>query len=87
MMMTMPNSASEKRDLHVGGLGASAPVGLSTKLGPWEDEAMESPQRLLRRLRDAGRSANRLLADNPWAAVGLVACLGLAAGYLLSRRS
>jgi ElaB/YqjD/DUF883 family membrane-anchored ribosome-binding protein len=83
-MMTSRNSAiAEKRDLHVGGLGASASAGLATMIEPLMD--VRGPW--LRKVRDMAQSADDSLRDNPWAAVGLIALVGLAAGYLLSRRS
>jgi hypothetical protein len=84
-MMAARNSAfSEKRDLHIGGLGANGQAALAD---PWIDDAIESSQPFLRKVRDAVENANHALRENPWAAMGLVAALGLTVGYLLSRRS
>jgi hypothetical protein len=87
-MMTSRNDAIvEKRDLHVGGVGSSAPVGLATMVEPWAGGAMDASERWLQKARDAAQSADGLVRDNRWAAIGVVAFLGLAAGYFLSRRS
>jgi ElaB/YqjD/DUF883 family membrane-anchored ribosome-binding protein len=86
-MMTSRNSAiAEKRDLHVGGLGPSASAGLATIIEPLTDPMANASERWLRLARDAARRADDSIRDNPWAAVGVVALVGLAAGYLLSRR-
>jgi ElaB/YqjD/DUF883 family membrane-anchored ribosome-binding protein len=86
-MMTSRNSAiAEKRDLHVGGLGASASAGLATMIEPLLDPVANASEPWLRKARDLARSADDAIHDNPWAAVGIVAFVGLVAGYLLSRR-
>jgi hypothetical protein len=77
-MMTNRNSAiAEKRDLHVGGLGSSASVGLRM-IEPWDGAATA---------RNAANEADDYIRDNTWTAIGVVALIGLAAGYFLSRRS
>jgi len=50
------------------------------------DPAGEAAQTWLRRTRDAVRDADDFVHDNPWAALGIVAVLGVAAGYLLAQR-
>jgi ElaB/YqjD/DUF883 family membrane-anchored ribosome-binding protein len=85
MMTTKGSALSGKKDLHVGGLGVQAAAGLATMAEPWE-EATDAAAPLLERARAAVRNADSIVRDNPWAAVGAVACLGLAAGYFLSRR-
>jgi ElaB/YqjD/DUF883 family membrane-anchored ribosome-binding protein len=86
---------SEKKDLHVGGLGANAQARLATMADPRVRDAIVRARPLLQQARDAVQSAareavqnaNHALRNNPWAALGLGAALGLTVGYLLSRRS
>ena len=86
---------SEKKDLHVGGLGANAQVRLATMADPNGHDAIIRARPFLQQARDAVQSAARdavqnancALRSNPWAALGLGAALGLTVGYLLSRRS
>ena len=87
-MMTSRNSAiAEKRDLHVGGLGATAPAGLTTIIEPPVAALLDGSEPWLNRARDVAQGADDYVHDNPWAAVGVVALIGAAAGYLLFRRS
>jgi len=81
MLTTHPSSVVQKRDLHVGGLGASASGALAAVAGPVETEAAA----WLERARDAARYADDYVHDNPWAALAFIGLAGLAAGYLLSR--
>jgi ElaB/YqjD/DUF883 family membrane-anchored ribosome-binding protein len=77
-MMTNRNSAiAEKRDLHVGGLGANASAG-RRRMQPWVHRA---------KARNAVDEAKDYVRDNTWTAVGIAAFIGLAAGYVLFRRS
>jgi ElaB/YqjD/DUF883 family membrane-anchored ribosome-binding protein len=86
-MIAARNSAFlEKKDLHFGGLGATAQPRHVTMADPKRD-AVEASQPLLKKAREAMEYANSTLRDHPWAAVGLVAALGLTVGYLLSRRT
>jgi len=87
-MIAARNTAfSEKKDLHVGGLGANAQARRATMADPKFREADEASRPFLKKARQAVENANYVLRDNPWGAVGLVAALGLTVGYLLSRRS
>jgi ElaB/YqjD/DUF883 family membrane-anchored ribosome-binding protein len=95
-MIAARNSAfSDKKDLHIGGLGANAQVRLATMAHPMGHDAIIRARPFLQHARDAVRSAareavqnaNYALRNNPWAALGLGAALGLTVGYLLSRRS
>jgi ElaB/YqjD/DUF883 family membrane-anchored ribosome-binding protein len=83
MLTTHPSSVLQKRDLHVGGLGASASGALAAVADPMTDVA----DSWVDGLRGAVRDADDYVHDNPWAALAVVALLGVAAGYLLSRRS
>jgi ElaB/YqjD/DUF883 family membrane-anchored ribosome-binding protein len=82
MLTAHPSSVEQKRDLHVGGLGADA----AGVLAAVADPAAEAAQTWLRRTRDAVRDADDFVHENPWAALGIVAVLGVAAGYLLAQR-
>jgi ElaB/YqjD/DUF883 family membrane-anchored ribosome-binding protein len=95
-MLAARNSVfSEKKDLHVGGLGANAHARLATMADPQGHAAIIRARPFLQQARDAVQSAareavqnaNYALRNNPWAALGLGAALGLTVGYLLSRRS
>jgi ElaB/YqjD/DUF883 family membrane-anchored ribosome-binding protein len=82
MLTAHPSSVVQKRDLHVGGLGSNATGALAAVTDP----VGEAAQTWLRRTRDAVRDADDFIHDNPWAALGIVAVLGVAAGYLLAQR-
>jgi ElaB/YqjD/DUF883 family membrane-anchored ribosome-binding protein len=83
MLTTHPNSIVQKRDLHVGGLGSSA----SGALAAVTDPLHEAADSWLERARDVAQEVDDYVRDNPWAALAVVAVVGLAAGYLLSQRS
>ena len=83
MLTTHPSSVVQKRDLHVGGLGASASGALAAVTDPVGDLA----DSWLKKAQDAARDAEDYVHDNPWAALAVVAVVGLTAGYLLSRRA
>jgi ElaB/YqjD/DUF883 family membrane-anchored ribosome-binding protein len=83
MLTTHPSSVVQKRDLHVGGLGASASGALAAVTDPMSGAA----ESWFRKARNAVRDADDYVHDNPWAALAMVALVGLAAGYVLSRRA
>jgi ElaB/YqjD/DUF883 family membrane-anchored ribosome-binding protein len=83
MLTTHPSSVVQKRDLHVGGLGSSA----SGALAGIADPMSATADSWIRKARNAARDADGYVHDNPWAALAVVALVGLAAGYVLSRRS
>jgi ElaB/YqjD/DUF883 family membrane-anchored ribosome-binding protein len=82
MLTTHPSSVVQKRDLHVGGLGSSA----SGALAAVTDPARDAADSWLVRARDVVRDADDYVHNNPWAALAVVALVGLTAGFLLSRR-
>lgn len=82
MLTTNPSSIVQKRDLHVGGLGASVSGALAAVTDPTND-AVES---WVRRARNTVRDADDFVHDQPYAALAVIGLLGLAAGYLLARR-
>ncbi|MDB6086760.1 MAG: hypothetical protein JWN43_4641 [Gammaproteobacteria bacterium] len=84
MIASRNSTIAAKKDLHVGGLGASAPVGFTTRTDHRTGDRYRQP---LQKARVVLQSADTYVRDNFWTAVGLVGFLGLAAGYLLSRRS
>ena len=95
-MIAARNSGfSEKRDLHVGGLGANAQARIATLSDPRGRDTIRQSRPFLQQAREAVQSAareivqnaNHALRDNPWAALGLGAALGLTVGFLISRRS
>lgn len=59
--------------------------------GPRVEEARRRAEESLRAVREqmegAGRDLDAKVRENPWAAVGIAAAIGLLAGVLLSRRS
>ncbi len=82
-MPMSPNSAAEKRDLHVGGLGAAASGALAAVVDPLVDAS----QNWVERARELVTTADEYVRDNPWQAIGAVALLGVTLGYLLARRA
>lgn len=82
MLTTSPNSVVQKRDLHVGGLGASASGALAAVTEPSGDAA----ESWLERVQDAARDTEYYLRANPWVALAVAAAMGVAAGYLLAGR-
>jgi ElaB/YqjD/DUF883 family membrane-anchored ribosome-binding protein len=87
-MIAARNSAfSEKKDLHIGGLGANAQARLAAMADPKGHDTGRRSRPFLQQAREAVKNVNDALRDNPGAALGLVAVLGLTVGYLLSRRS
>ena len=83
MLTTHPSSVAQKRDLHVGGLGASTAGALAAVADPMMDVA----DSWVERLRGAVNDADDYVHNNPWAALAVVGLVGMAAGYLLARRS
>ena len=85
MMMTAPpGTAEQKRDLHVGGIGSRTGGALAAITHPIDPA--EASNDLAWRARVMLDDATHAVRANPWSAIGLVAVVGLAAGYLLGRR-
>ncbi len=82
MLTTDPRSVVQKRDLHVGGLGASVSGALAAVADPMGDGIDSWTKRTRHTLRDA----DDFVHANSYAALAVVGLVGLAAGYLLSRR-
>ncbi|MDP9084657.1 MAG: hypothetical protein M3N50_12995 [Pseudomonadota bacterium] len=83
MLTARPNTGVQKRDLHVGGLGSSA----SGALAAVTDPVIDAVDSWLIKVRDTARDADDYVHSNPWAALAVVALLGVSAGYLLARRA
>jgi len=81
-MLTSPNGAAAKKDLHVGGVGAAASA---NALSAVIDPLVDASETWVRRARDFVSTADDYVRNNPWAAVGVGAMLGLTLGYFLSR--
>ena len=82
MLTANPNSVFQKRDLHVGGTGASA----GTTLAAVTEPPLDFAQSLLKGARQAARDAEYYVKDNPWAALAAVALIGVAAGFVMARK-
>jgi ElaB/YqjD/DUF883 family membrane-anchored ribosome-binding protein len=82
MLTTHPSSVAQKRDLHVGGLGSSASGALAAVREPLSG----GHESWLRSARNAARDADDYVHQNPWTALAVVALVGLAAGFVVSRR-
>jgi ElaB/YqjD/DUF883 family membrane-anchored ribosome-binding protein len=80
-MMTSPNGAATKKDLHIGGAGTASANALSAVIDPLVDAS----ETWVRRARDFVTHADDYVRDNPWAAVGVGAMLGLTLGFFLAR--
>ena len=83
MLTAHPSSVFQKRDLHVGGLGSSASGALAAVADPIVDAA----DSWVDKMRAVAIDADDYVHDSPWAALAVVALVGVAAGYLLSRRT
>jgi ElaB/YqjD/DUF883 family membrane-anchored ribosome-binding protein len=84
-MLTSPNGSAAKKDLHIGGAAAAGANALSAVIDP----LVEASETWVRRARDFVTDADGYVRDNPWAAVGVSAMLGITLGFFLmrSRRS
>jgi ElaB/YqjD/DUF883 family membrane-anchored ribosome-binding protein len=83
MLTTHPSSVFQKRDLHVGGLGSSASGALAAVTDPVRDAA----DSWLEKVRDTVQEADDYVHRNPWAALAIVALVGVTVGFALSRRT
>lgn len=84
MLTALTSSVEQKRDLHVGGLGVATASGA---LAAVTEPAVDLVDSWLARARDTAQAADDYVRERPWSALAVVALLGLAAGFLLSRRS
>jgi hypothetical protein len=83
MLALHPNTAVQKRDLHIGGTGAM-PFGGGLAAIKYPIREVEDSWAL--RVRDVAAQTDDALRSSPWAALAVVAVAGIAAGFLLSRR-
>ena len=67
----------------MGGLGLSA----SGALAAVTDPVVDAADSWVERLREVAIEVDDYVHDKPWAALAVVALVGAAAGYLLSRRT
>lgn len=82
-MLVGPNGSTGKKDLHVGGLGASSAATLAAVIDPLVDAS----ENWVQKARNLATTADDYVRDNPWQALGMMAIIGVTFGYLLSRRS
>jgi ElaB/YqjD/DUF883 family membrane-anchored ribosome-binding protein len=82
-MITSARAATEKRDLHIGGLGYDPSGALAAVVDPLVDAS----QNWVQKARELIDTADEYVRDNPWQAIGAVALIGVAVGLLLARRS
>jgi ElaB/YqjD/DUF883 family membrane-anchored ribosome-binding protein len=75
-----------KRDLHVGGLGAGASRVLAAVVDPVAHPIVDPAESWIQKVRDSAISADDYVRARPWQAIGIVALLGLAVGYVISSR-
>jgi ElaB/YqjD/DUF883 family membrane-anchored ribosome-binding protein len=80
-MLTSSNGAGAKKDLHIGGVGAVSAATLSSVIDP----LMDASETFVQRARDFVSTADDYVRENPWAAVGVGAMLGLTLGYFMAR--
>jgi hypothetical protein len=73
----------EKKDLHVGGLGASQGSGT----GYVTDNLIGDADSWIQKTRDAVADADEYVRQNPWAALGVVAVVSFALGLIVARRA
>jgi ElaB/YqjD/DUF883 family membrane-anchored ribosome-binding protein len=81
-MITSARAATEKRDLHIGGLGYDPSGALAAVVDPLVDAS----QNWVQKARELIDTADEYVRDNPWQAIGAVALIGVAVGFLLARR-
>lgn len=82
MLTAHPSTVLQKKDLHVGGLGANSQASGSARVSTVSHAFIDGSDSWLDRARDA----EAFIRNNPWTAVTLVGLLGLAAGVAISRR-
>jgi ElaB/YqjD/DUF883 family membrane-anchored ribosome-binding protein len=82
-MLTSARPATEKRDLHVGGLGYDPSGALAAVVDPLVDAS----ENWVQKARELIDTADQYVRDNPWQAIGAMALLGVTVGFLLARRS
>lgn len=80
-MVASLNSATAKKDLHVGGLGTNSSATLASVVDP----LMDASENWVQKARDFVSSADDYVRNNPWQALGVMAMLGVTLGYFLSR--
>jgi ElaB/YqjD/DUF883 family membrane-anchored ribosome-binding protein len=79
-MLTSTNGAAAKKDLPIGQAAVS-----TNALSAVIDPLVDASETLVQRARDFVGSADAYVRENPWAAVGVGAMLGLTLGYFIAR--
>lgn len=87
MMTTSPSSVVQKRDLHIGGIGASGSGALAAVSDGVTHSVVDTAHSWRVRARDAARNTDDFVHGSPWAALAVAAAVGIAAGYIFGRRS
>jgi ElaB/YqjD/DUF883 family membrane-anchored ribosome-binding protein len=78
----------ERKDLHVGGLGAaSSATDPAASLASVIDPLVDASENWAKKAREFVNSADEYVRSNPWQALGVMAILGVTLGYFMSRRS
>jgi hypothetical protein len=90
MNSTNESVYTDKRDLHIGGTGAgdfsAGQRGNSFNDAAAAESLIDRADRWVTRATAAARNADDYLRTSPWQAIGVVVLVGVAAGYLASRR-
>lgn len=82
MIATKNSGYSQKKDLHIGGLGAKSDVDSLI----WTDDFIDETGSLGAQLQAAATQAEEFVRARPWQAIGLVAIVSFTAALLLARR-
>jgi ElaB/YqjD/DUF883 family membrane-anchored ribosome-binding protein len=87
-MLTSPNGAAAKKDLHVGGMGPSASSALTSASGALAsviDPLVEASETWMKRAREVVSTTDDYVRNNPWQAIGIMAMVGVTLGYIVAR--
>jgi len=82
-MSSTTGDFQEKKDLHVGGLGASGASGAAYVT----DRVTDDADTWIQKARDAIGDADRYVRENPWGALGVVAVVSFSLGLIVARRA
>ncbi len=80
--MIASKDVEQKKDLHIGGLGATSNVNSLI----WADDFIEETGSLGAQLQAGATRAEEFVRARPWQAIGLVAIASFTAALLLTRR-
>jgi hypothetical protein len=87
-MLASSNGGTERKDLHVGGLGPTSsgnfpPPSLASVIDPLVDAS----ENWVQKARQFVSSADDYVRNNPWQALGVASLVGVTLGYFMSRRA